>query len=185
MRGGDNFGARRRSKRCTSLKLKKKSRRSRAERVARKDSSRSRPRIPRRSNTSVGFSLPLLPSHPERVANCCDAPTDVNSRPLSATHSTLHKLVNSLFEASTFAKHASAASAPSPPAARLRSSSHQQKQQQQQKRSLERHPVFALVLEVPARGVNVAFEQENGVTVEFEVGCLALGVLLPQAHAWG
>ena len=44
--------------------------------------------------------------------------------------------------------------------------------------------MFALALEVPARGVNVAFEQEKGVTVEFEVGCLALGCLLPQAHAW-
>lgn len=37
--------------------------------------------------------------------------------------------------------------------------------------------MFALALEVPARSVSVAFEQENGVAVEFEVGPSCQGVL--------
>ncbi|GAA5980009.1 hypothetical protein JCM10908_001497 [Rhodotorula pacifica] len=85
----------------------------------------------------------------------------VNSRPLSAAYSPLHKLINALFSASTFAKYATS-TATSTSNALLTAT-----QQQQQRRPSERHPVFVLALEVPGRIVDVGLEPEKSV-VEFE-----------------
>ncbi|BGP28900.1 DNA mismatch repair protein [Rhodotorula toruloides] len=87
----------------------------------------------------------------------------VNSRPLASTHSPLHKLLNTLFASSSFSRHSSShLSLPSPSAsspARIRASP--------QKKSIERFPVFVVLLEVPGRVVDVSFEPDKRV-VEFE-----------------
>ncbi|GAA5866738.1 hypothetical protein JCM3774_001977 [Rhodotorula dairenensis] len=83
-----------------------------------------------------------------------------NSHPLSAAQSTLHKLVNALFDASTFAKYPSS-SATSVAATGLR-----KEQKQAQRRPLERFAVFAVALDVPVESVEVGYDSEQTV-VEF------------------
>ncbi|CDR39105.1 RHTO0S04e01398g1_1 [Rhodotorula toruloides] len=87
----------------------------------------------------------------------------VNSRPLAAAQSPLHKLLNTLFASSSFSRHSSShlslpSSSTSSPA-RARASP--------QKKSIERFPVFVVVLEVPGKVVDVSFEPDKRV-VEFE-----------------
>ncbi|GAA5859668.1 hypothetical protein JCM1840_006400 [Sporobolomyces johnsonii] len=87
----------------------------------------------------------------------------VNSRPLSP--SPLHKLLNTLFASSSFARHAashlslpdSSTSAPTTPSGRSRTSP---------KKAVERHPIFCLSLTVPSGCVDVSLEPEKRV-VEF------------------
>ncbi|KAK4332420.1 DNA mismatch repair protein MLH3 [Rhodotorula toruloides] len=87
----------------------------------------------------------------------------VNSRPLAAAQSPLHKLLNTLFASSSFSRHSSShlsvpsSSVSSPLRARA----------SPQKKSIERFPVFVVLLEVPGRVVDVSFEPDKRV-VEFE-----------------
>ncbi|GAA5926595.1 hypothetical protein JCM3775_001061 [Rhodotorula graminis] len=87
----------------------------------------------------------------------------VNSRPLAAATSTLHKHVNALFATSLFARfavsHLATPSSASPARAATTGKS--------PRRPVERHPTFVIALEVPGRVVDVSLEPEKRV-VEFE-----------------
>ncbi|GAA6047328.1 hypothetical protein JCM3770_001889 [Rhodotorula araucariae] len=84
----------------------------------------------------------------------------VNSRPLAASTSALHKHLNALFAQSSFARFAvSHLSTPSASPAKKGAKS--------PRRAAERHPVFVLALSVPGRVVDVSLEPEKRV-VEFE-----------------
>ncbi|GAA6032746.1 hypothetical protein JCM8097_000771 [Rhodosporidiobolus ruineniae] len=93
----------------------------------------------------------------------------VNSRPISASHSPLHKLLNALFAASSFSRHAPShlvapLSSPSRPSSAPASAA---KTRQSPRKAAERYPVFVIALEVPSGAVDVSLEPEKRV-VEFE-----------------
>ncbi|GJN91648.1 hypothetical protein Rhopal_004671-T1 [Rhodotorula paludigena] len=93
----------------------------------------------------------------------------VNSRNLAPATSPLHKLLNTLFASSSFARHASShlsfpASSPASSPARAAAAVSRGKSP---KKVAERHPVFVVVLDVPGRVVDVSLEPEKRV-VEFE-----------------
>ncbi|BGP12776.1 hypothetical protein JCM10213_007290 [Rhodosporidiobolus nylandii] len=93
----------------------------------------------------------------------------VNSRPLSATASPLHKLLNTLISSSSFSRHAAShLSFPSPasPARGVTSAPTSKAARKSPKKAVERHPVFLVCLEVPGNWVDVSLEPEKKV-IEF------------------
>ncbi|GAA5913981.1 hypothetical protein JCM8208_007016 [Rhodotorula glutinis] len=87
----------------------------------------------------------------------------VNSRPLAASTSSLHKHVNALFASSSFARFAVSHLATPPSASPARAAT----TSKSPRRPVERHPTFVIALEVPGRVVDVSLEPDKRV-VEFE-----------------
>ncbi|GAA5834182.1 hypothetical protein JCM9279_004239 [Rhodotorula babjevae] len=109
------------------------------------------------------FSLSAAHSKAGQHVSHAPARPDVNSRPLAASTSILHKLVNALFASSSFAPFAVSHLVTPSPASPARAAT----TGKNPRRPVERHPTFVIALEVPGRVVDVSLEPEKRV-VEFE-----------------
>lgn len=118
---------------------------------------------------------------------------DVNSRPLGPSH--LHKLVNSAFASSAFARHASshlvAPTSPTPSQQRGQvpfqpaeaDSATPHRFRATPKKVTERHPIFVLMLDLPAHLIDVTLEPEKR-TVEFVDEERVMGFVEEAVRGW-